>query len=127
MEATKKKNTRIQTGKWGEEIALEFLRNQGYDLVERNYRSPDGEIDLIVRKGPDLVFVEVKTRRSLDYGCPEDAVDNEKIDHIEAAAGWYLQQHPESEESWHLDVISVVGSPGETPPEISWFENVTAT
>jgi putative endonuclease len=124
---TKNKNySRIETGKWGEDIALEFLLKKGFDLVERNFRSPDGEIDLIVKKGLDLVFVEVKTRRSLEYGSPEEAVDSEKIDHIEAAAGWYLQQNPEYEENWHLDVISVMGSPGKTSPEIHWFENVIA-
>lgn len=127
MEPKLKKTQRIETGKWGEDIALEFLLGKGYQLVERNFRSPDGEIDLIVMKGSELVFVEVKTRRNRDFGSPEEAVDDQKLEHLEGAAGWYIQQHAEFEDNWHLDVISVIGASGCTAPEIEWFENVIAS
>jgi len=127
MEPKRKNYQRIETGKWGEGIALEFLIGNGYLLVEKNFRSPDGEIDLIVMKGSELVFVEVKTRRTRDFGSPEEAVDDEKLEHLEGAAGWYIQQHPEFEDNWHLDVISVIGAPGSNAPELEWFENVIAS
>lgn len=127
MEPKRKNYQRIETGKWGEGIALEFLIGNGYLLVEKNFRSPDGEIDLIVMKGSELVFVEVKTRRTRDFGSPEEAVDDEKLEHLEGAAGWYIQQHPPFEDNWHLDVISVIGTPGSNAPEIEWFENVIAS
>jgi len=127
MEHKLKNNQKIETGKWGEGIALKFLLGKGYQMVERNFRSTDGEIDLIVMKGSDLVFVEVKTRRTRDFGSPEEAVDDEKLEHLEGAAGWYLQQHPEFEDNWHLDVISVISASGSNAPEIEWFENVIAS
>lgn len=120
-----KGNQRIRTGKWGETAALAFLEANGYKLLKRNYRSPDGEIDLVMSKEGELVFVEVKTRSSLDFGAPEEAVDEEKLEHLEAAAGWYLLEHPEFAENWHLDVIAVIGSTGSLSPEIKWFDNVS--
>lgn len=116
---------RIRLGKWGESIAAGFLVDKGYSLVMTNFRCPEGEIDLVMQKDDDLVFVEVKTRKNDEFGLPEDAVNDEKLDHLEAAVGYYLQLHPEFENNWRLDVISVLGSPSGKTPIINWFENVT--
>ncbi len=115
----------IAIGKWGEEIASQFLSRQGYIIVDRNVRTPDGEIDIIAEKEGELVFVEVKTRRNVRHSYPEEAVNDEKLDHLDSAAGWYLIQHPAYEENWHLDVVTVIGSPHAKPPRIDWFQNVT--
>ena len=61
-------------GAWGEDLALRYLIQHGYKLLERNYRTRRGEIDLIVRKDDTLVFVEVKLRRGSGYGDPLEAV-----------------------------------------------------
>ena len=119
------KNGRIELGKWGELLAAEYLVAKGYTLILTNYRTPDGEIDLVVQKDTELVFVEVKTRQSLTFGMPEEAVNDEKLDHLESAIGHYLLLHPEFENNWRLDVISVIGSPSGKKPQIDWFENVT--
>ncbi len=121
----RKENGRIALGKWGESLAAEFLVENGYTLVTTNYRTPDGEIDLVVTKDRELVFVEVKTRQNLAFGMPEEAVNDEKLDHLESAVGHYLLLHPEYENNWRLDVISVIGSPAGMKPQIDWFENVT--
>lgn len=121
----RKNNGRIALGKWGESLAADYLVNKGFTLVTSNFRTPDGEIDLVVQKDGELVFVEVKTRRNVKYGNPEEAVNDEKLDHLESAAGHFLILHPEFENNWRLDVITVIGSPAGKKPQIDWFENVT--
>lgn len=118
--------SRQELGKWGEELAAALLLSRGFAILNNNYHTPDGEIDLIAKKGDELIFVEVKTRRNTMLSYPEEAINDEKIDHLENAAGWYLLQHPEFEQNWRLDVITVIGSPNTSEPKIDWFENVTA-
>ena len=65
---------RAQLGRRGEEVAAAFLERQGYTILERNFRLRQGEIDLIAAKDETVAFVEVKTRRTLDYGLPSEAV-----------------------------------------------------
>ncbi len=120
------RSQRIETGQWGESAALDFLLTKGYSLLERNFRSPDGEIDLVMKNGGELVFVEVKTRTSHAFGYPEEAVDDEKLDHIEAATSWYLMEHPEFEDNWRFEVVAVTGSPGCTSPQVDWFTNASS-
>ena len=105
---TRKKYERIALGKWGEALAADYLVDKGYTLLTTNFRTPDGEIDLVVQKDTELVFVEVKTRRNVKYGNPEEAVNDEKLDHLESAAGYFLLLHPEYENNWRLDVITVI-------------------
>ena len=122
----KSNNSRQVLGRWGEGLAAEFLVARGLEILSKNFRTPDGEIDLIAKKGDDLVFVEVKTRRNTLYSYPEEAINDEKIEHLESAAGWYLLQHPEYENNWRLDVVTVIGTPDTGEPRVDWFENVTA-
>ena len=97
---------RLSLGKWGEETAADYLRAQGMKIVERNYRTPLGEIDLIASHRKTLVFVEVKTRRSQTFGVPQEAVGAHKQRQIIRAAQWYLQNHPTSLQP-RFDVIAV--------------------
>jgi putative endonuclease len=122
--ALKSVHPNISLGKWGEDIALQFLLEHGLRVLERNVRTPDGELDIVVKNAEVLVFVEVKTRRNIRHSFPEEAVNEEKLDHLEAAAGWYLMEHPEFADNWRLDVVTVIGYPGGKPPQIDWFENV---
>jgi len=131
-------NEKQKLGKWGEGQAANYLIQHGYEILERNARTRYGEIDLVAqhldlhrtaeqeagsRTGKTVVFVEVKTRTSLAFGYPEQAVDRQKQAHMLAAAKAYLQVHPELGENWRLDVISIQRF-SDRPPDITHFENV---
>jgi putative endonuclease len=79
-----------ETGRKGEETAASYLIGQGYTILARNYRYRKAEIDLIVRKGNLLVFVEVKTRSRQDFGYPEEAVSARKIQLFFRTADEYI-------------------------------------
>ncbi len=81
---------RLSLGKWGEEEAVRYLRRLGMKILERNARTPVGEIDIVAKQGRCLVFVEVKTRRSRNFGLPQEAVGPFKQRQILRAAQWYL-------------------------------------
>jgi putative endonuclease len=111
-------NQRI--GKWGEDIAAAYLSDKGYSLLERNARTPYGEIDLVFRRGEETIFVEVKTRTSSRFGPPEIAVTPKKAEHLRNAAMHYAAEHDISH--WQIDVLSIEGRPGGKPPKIFHFE-----
>jgi putative endonuclease len=115
-------------GSWGEEQAARYLERQGYIILERNYRAPAGEVDLVTthvdRGEPYLVFVEVKTRTTARYGYPEAAVTRRKWEHLLGAAAHYLDSHPLLDGNWRVDVIAVQRNSAARPPEITHFENV---
>ncbi|NMA55003.1 MAG: YraN family protein [Firmicutes bacterium] len=79
-------------GELGEEFALQYLKRCGYRIIERNFRCRCGEIDFIAREGKALVFIEVKTRRSLRFGTPEEAVTPAKQKKLRTVASYYLQR-----------------------------------
>lgn len=98
------------TGKWGEELATQFLQQKGYEIVERDWHLGHRDIDIIARS-PDyseLVFVEVKTRTTDVIMKPEDAVDIRKIRNIGIAANGYIKMLGVTEQL-RFDIISVVG------------------
>lgn len=115
--------SRQALGRWGEDLAASYLAAQGYQVLERNVRTPHGEIDLVARDPGMLVFVEVKTRRSASFGPPEESVTPRKRLHLSASAQAYLQSHPELDGNWRLDVIAIRLFKSE-PPEIVHFENI---
>jgi putative endonuclease len=86
-----RKDPRQATGRSGEDLAAQHLKQQGYIILERNYRLRIGEVDIIARDGEDLVFIEVKTRRSKKFGSPFEAVDVRKQKKIFNIAAAYLQ------------------------------------
>jgi putative endonuclease len=116
-------NRRQVLGGWGEAAAVQYLEANGYTVLARNLRTAHGELDIVAEKDGLLVFVEVKTRSSHSFAYPEDSVTPRKQAHMLSAAEDYLQQHPESDETWQFDVIAVERKPGEKP-EIVHFENV---
>ena len=116
------KTARQALGMWGEDRAARYLEGEGYSLVERNARTMYGELDLVVRQGSALVFVEVKTRSSTAFGRPEEAVTAQKQAHLLAAAQAYLLSHPDLEGEWRIDVIAIRRLRG-LEPEIVHFEN----
>ena len=118
--------SRQAIGKWGEQVAVEYLAGRGVNILARNVRTPYGEIDIIGQCEGALVFVEVKTRTTTRLGMPETAVTEQKAAHLQDAAEHYLQQNPEAGENWRIDVVAVLGRPGDRKPQIEWFEDVVA-
>ena len=117
------------SGAWGEELAARLLaKEKGYKIVGRNVRfGARCELDIVawepVRK--ILVFVEVKTRKSEDFGRPIEAVTSAKKKALSRAAVRYLQKTKQPKCYLRFDVVEVVGSPAEnTPPTIRHIENV---
>ena len=107
-----------QLGQKGEEAAEKYLQQQGYQVIERNYRSVFGEIDIIAEEGETLVFVEVKCRRSDAYGPPELAVGREKQKKISRIALHYLSEHHLRQCPARFDVVAVKLLPGGTQIEL---------
>lgn len=83
---------RLLKGRHFEDRAAEFYEQQGYNVIERNWRSGHKEIDLIVRKDDQIVFVEVKASFSKEYGHPAERVDRRKIEHLTRAAQAYIEK-----------------------------------
>lgn len=111
-----------QLGKQGEELAAAHYIQKGYVVLERNYRTRQGELDLIVQKGTRLVFAEVKTRSGASFAAPREWVDEKKQSRIVAAAQQYLQQCQNKEPLCRFDVVEVLLCPGK-PPEIVCIPN----
>ncbi len=103
-------------GRWGEDVAADFLLRAGYRILGRRVR-PDqhDEIDLVVRKDESLVFVEVKTRASEDFGRPFEAVNAAKRKALNRAAVRYLRQLNFPKLYYRFDTIEVIGTEGEEP------------
>ncbi|MFP3854749.1 MAG: YraN family protein [Anaerolineales bacterium] len=94
-------------GQWGEEVAAGHLAATGVEVLERNWRTTEGEIDLIGIKDGSFVFVEVKTRKSTSFGPPEGAVDARKQRRIQRSAWRYLESINELQADWRIDVIAI--------------------
>jgi putative endonuclease len=101
-------------GKEGEEIAVRFLREKGYGIIQQNYIFGHGEIDIIARDGDMLVFVEVKSRASDEYGPPEDAVTQRKAGLVRRTAEGYLFTRKLDEIACRFDVIAIDRKGGRT-------------
>lgn len=102
-------------GNQGERMAGEFLEGLGYRLLERQFRTRAGEIDLIAEDGEEIVFVEVKTRRSLGAGYPEESVHPEKLRHLALVAESYLQQKKWEAKPYRFDVVAILFDEAGTP------------
>lgn len=110
-------------GKWGEQAAREYLEQQGYEFLHANFRTTYGELDLIMRKGKQIHFVEVKTRSSTKFGFPEEAVDQNKANHLIDSAQSFLQEYPDLDTGWQIDVVAIWVGKDKSKPEIKYFEN----
>ena len=111
-----------QLGNWGEEAAAEYLIEHGVDIIDKNVRTQNGEIDIIGKKDGVLVFFEVKTRRSKKFGNPEDAVNTRKQEHIIRSAIEYIQSNLDLDIEWRVDVIAI-NVDQQNKKNIRWFEN----
>jgi putative endonuclease len=118
------RTSRQSLGKHGEAIAAEYLKNKGYSILETNWRSPYGEIDLVANQDGVLTFVEVKTRANKSFGPPEVSITPRKLEHMRKAAECYMQEHLDYINEWQIDAIAIEVRTGGLPPLIVHFENV---
>ncbi len=109
------------TGKQGEDIAAELLKNNGYEILERNWRNKFGEIDIIAKKDNVLIFVEVKTKIGEQYGLPEEMVGRGKLQKVRNMALMYLKG---KEIPCRIDVIAIVLSEDGSVSRLNHYENV---
>jgi len=99
--------TRKEVGARGEKLAVDFLKGLGYEIVERNFRCRQGELDIIARQAECLVFIEVRTRKSGDFGTPEESVTASKREKLVSLADAYIQNLGSPPLSWRIDVVAV--------------------
>lgn len=98
-------------GAYGERVAARALVDLGMVIIARNWRCPTGEIDIIARDGESIVFCEVKTRRSQNFGAPAEAVNPIKVRKLRALAATWLAVNPEMRGDVRFDVMSVWPQP----------------
>jgi putative endonuclease len=99
---------KTELGKHGEDIACNYLIQTGYKIVERNFRTRSGEIDIVATKSGTLSFIEVKTRNNLNFGLPFEAVNRKKIKKIRTASIEYLQNKTVNYSELSFDVVSII-------------------
>lgn len=95
-------------GKYGERVALQHLEDAGFEILARNWRCRDGEIDIVARDRGILVICEVKTRSGVGYGLPAEAITRTKADRLRRLACRWLEQHPAGGVDVRFDVVSVL-------------------
>lgn len=115
-----------ELGKWGEQIALRFLITQAVGILAANFRTRHGEIDLIGSDGTTLIFFEVKTRQSLQFGSPDQAVSGDKMKHIMNTAMVYISKFYTEEPLWRIDIISINRNPKTEQYTVQWIKNAEA-
>jgi putative endonuclease len=111
-------------GNKGEDLAAKYLKSEGYEIIDRNYRFHKGEIDIVARDTESnyLVFVEVKSRKSIEFGKPEYAITSAKAKQLKRMAACYLVDNHVKDIDCRLDVITILLSPTD-PPLINHYKN----
>lgn len=105
----------VALGKYGEDLATRYLRERGLQIIDRNWRCPEGEIDLVALDGDCLVVCEVKTRRGTGVGDPLEAVTWAKSRRLRRLAAAYLRSRPGVVPQVRIDVIGILAEPGRRP------------
>lgn len=111
-------------GSQAEKMAADFLRSQGYQIIEQNFAIRFGEIDIIAAKTSKLIFIEVKAKNSDQFGTPEEMITSHKIRQVQKMATAYLQKNPQIAKKypfWRLDAVTI----NLQTKEIKHYENIT--
>lgn len=122
----KKFNRKV--GKEGEEVAAKFLENKGYKILERNYYTRFGEIDLVASKNNILTFVEVKLKHGEGFGTPEEMIGNSKLSRVQRMAEFYLMDKPNMAKiykTYLIDAVCIMVGNGGEVERINHYENLT--
>ncbi|MFC1952992.1 YraN family protein [Chloroflexota bacterium] len=114
---------RRDTGILGEKLATDYLKKHRYKILETNYHCPHGETDIIAKKNNTLVFIEVRTKTSRDFGSPEESVTPMKKERMISTAYHYRQTHNDLPELWRIDFIAIELTPEGKTLRIELIEN----
>lgn len=113
------------TGNYGEDLACDFLKKQGYKILERNYRIRGGEIDIVAKEEDYLVFVEVKARYSHEYGPPTESITSWKIKALKKTALFYVVKINWGDGPYRIDVVTIDFADNRENPKIELIKNIT--
>jgi len=108
----------------GEEIATNYLKDKGYKIIDRNFRKSYGEIDIIATKNKVLVFIEVKTRTSNQFGSPIEQITSNKIRTLTKTAQFYSVSHPNLPNSLRIDAVGVILDSNNNLKDLKHIENI---
>ncbi len=114
---------RKEVGDRGEKAAQSFLKKKGYRIKETNYRCREGEIDIVAEKKNCLIFIEVRTKTSGEFGSPEESVTGAKKNKLTATALSYVSSHKDMTESWQIDFIGIELDQKGKPTRIEHIEH----
>jgi putative endonuclease len=117
---------RRDTGILGEKVARDFLKQRGYHILETNYRCPQGEIDIVAKDKDSLVFIEVRAKKSPEFGSPEESITPAKRERMRATAYHYRQNHENLPPLWRIDVVVVELDQKGKPARIELIENAVS-
>lgn len=120
---TQAKDPRRRFGDRGEDLAADFFLARGYAIVGRNWRCRAGEIDLVAEKDGVLHFIEVKTRRTREFGYPEEAITPRKLKHLRLAIETFLQSADPQPHDFQADALAIMLVPGR-PPEFHYVAGI---
>lgn len=116
--------TKIDEGKRGEELAAKYLQKKGYRILEKNFRGRYGEIDIVALEKDTLVFIEVKTRTSSQFGAPLESITPWKLRSVIKTAQFYKLTHSKLPEAMRIDAVAVLlNSDGDA--KIEHIENIS--
>lgn len=118
--------TNTQTGNYGEDLAAKYLQSNGYKILKRNYRIRGGEIDIVAMDGEYLVFVEVKSRWSHEYGLPSESMTPWKIKALLKTAQFYLLKINWGDRPYRLDFVSIDFADDPENPGIELVRSITS-
>ncbi len=115
------KTENFNKGRYGEQMALEYLTKKGYELIDQNYSTemgPKGELDLIMRDGDRLVFIEVKYKYNDRLGVPEEMIGKSKLAQVKRIAQIYVVLEKPKEEKFRIDAVCILGD------KLKHYENI---
>lgn len=117
------KQSNLETGKIGEEIAKKYLEEKGYKIIEQNYKTKYAEIDLVAKKGNELIFVEVRTKKGENFGTPEETINSKKKRKLwgnaKAYTVWNKWQGP-----YRVDAICIILRYDNSIERLNHYENI---
>lgn len=120
-----KRKSNIPLGSFGETKAIDFLKNHGYRVIERNFKKPQGDIDIVAIENNTLVFIEVKTRKGDEFGFGEDAITHWKKRSLIRSAEYYKLLHTNLPDSMRIDMVSVRLTSDNQVSDIQLYKNIT--
>lgn len=116
---------KVDEGKRGEDIAVAFLKKKGFTILDRNFRIRGGEIDIVAQDKKTLVFIEVKTRSSSEFGSPFEAITPWKLRALIRTAQFYKAKHPQLPDLMRIDAVGVMVDYQQGTTKVEHIENIS--